>query len=804
MEFPVIVVRKFSAAIQALRAGVSGANLINAAVTTAASVSQDAGLAPAARLLIVAIGEDASTDEAEMAAVAGVVGFAMTLGDRRPRVAVVCYGEAGHGKHSEVIAHLADEIEIINITDSDIRSGEHHRKLQSLMASAQSVPDTNVGLPPQDADLQLSHMTLDSAPEAVVWINSEGRICYVNDVMCKRLQYSREELLTMSVSDINPDVESTAKFVNTFWPKLKQGGELLLEMRHQRKDGHTFPVEIVAHYIQDQSREFSCAFVRDISARRRQEEQQIMLSAAVRDAQDAIAIGRVERRGESSEALDGSSLPDARAGGEIWYESDTCVKLAFVNQTWKKLTGYRWKDVADGPMLALNGPESDPNSVESLRRAMHAGLDARVEMKVYRKDGSSWWADVNLTPIADRRSEITHWLLVHRDISDERQAIVRMSELAEAHRSMVKLLGTSDGVWEFRPQDSRMEFQPGYRKILGYEGDDRSAFPDTIDAWASRIHPDDVQRVISARQTSLETHLPFEAEYRMKHRSGTYVWLHDRGSAVYDESGSPVRMAGSIYDISTRKQAQAQILQQQKRLKRSNLDLAQFAYVASHDLKEPLRAVAGFVGILNSEYGDLLDEKGRRYIGKTIEGAKRMQGLIDDLLRYSQISNDEVSATRIPLRKPVENAISHLEQKIKRCRATVEIVNLPEINGDEAQLTQLFQNLIDNGLTYRSSERPHISISARELASDWEIAVADNGIGIPSEYREQIFSIFKRLHRREEYPGTGIGLAICRRVAERHGGSIRVDAPEEEGGSRFVVTLPRHDSPGAGPEHTEL
>jgi signal transduction histidine kinase len=231
----------------------------------------------------------------------------------------------------------------------------------------------------------------------------------------------------------------------------------------------------------------------------------------------------------------------------------------------------------------------------------------------------------------------------------------------------------------------------------------------------------------------------------------------------------------------------------QAELLRSNAELEQFAYVASHDLQEPLRKVASFCQLLEKRYGDRLDERGRQYIDFAVDGAKRLQVLINDLLTFSRVGRADQIRVRLPLDAPLDAAITALQAAVEESGAVIERPGpLPEVLGDATLLTMLWQNLIGNGIKFRAPDRsPRIRITASGPSEDmWQFCVEDNGIGIPPEFAEKVFIIFQRLHGRDAYPGTGIGLAICKRIVEHHGGQIHLDSGYT-GGTRICFTLPR-------------
>jgi light-regulated signal transduction histidine kinase (bacteriophytochrome) len=242
-------------------------------------------------------------------------------------------------------------------------------------------------------------------------------------------------------------------------------------------------------------------------------------------------------------------------------------------------------------------------------------------------------------------------------------------------------------------------------------------------------------------------------------------------------------------EIAHRKVAEEALLHAAEDLKRSNLDLEQFGYVASHDLQEPLRAVAGFVKLLEHRFPDKLDAKVRDYISGAAEGATRMEQLITDLLAFSRLSTEGRAFAPVNLEKPLHTALHTLQFSIKKANAVMTSDPLPTARVDERQMVQLFQNLLANALKFHSECPLQIHIGARAEQGRWVLSVQDNGIGIDPQYFERIFQVFQRLHTRKTYPGTGIGLAICKKIVERHGGKIWVESQPGQG-TTFCFSIP--------------
>ncbi len=253
-----------------------------------------------------------------------------------------------------------------------------------------------------------------------------------------------------------------------------------------------------------------------------------------------------------------------------------------------------------------------------------------------------------------------------------------------------------------------------------------------------------------------------------------------------------VALRGALKDKEARQERnrnQQALAGKVEELARSNADLEQFAYVASHDLQEPLRMVSAYTQLLAERYRGKLDEQADKYISYAVDGAARMQSLIQDLLAFSRVGRQETAVRITDCNEIVGQAMRDLQAAILESGAVVTYGTLPRLMASSSQLKQVFQNLIGNGLKFRRSDPPVIHISAEKRRAEWIFSVADNGIGISAEHAESVFIIFNRLHTRTEYPGNGIGLAICKKIIERHGGTIQV-VPNEGGGTIFRFTLP--------------
>jgi signal transduction histidine kinase len=268
------------------------------------------------------------------------------------------------------------------------------------------------------------------------------------------------------------------------------------------------------------------------------------------------------------------------------------------------------------------------------------------------------------------------------------------------------------------------------------------------------------------------------------------------------------RLAADVESMRTRlveelefsEAARVMLDEQAADLKRSNAELEQFAYVASHDLQEPLRKVSSFTQLLHRRYGGQLDERADQYIGFAVDGANRMQTLINDLLAFSRVGRVHHDHEAVDLEVVLGRTLDTLSVAVEESGAEITHDPLPSVLGDTTQLSMLWQNLLSNAIKFRDPDRPpRIHVSAVADGEDWEFAVSDNGIGVAPEFHEKVFVLFQRLHTKDAYPGTGIGLSMCKKVVEFHGGTIRID-PGHEPGARVVFTLPAAGAVPAAPE----
>jgi PAS domain S-box-containing protein len=446
------------------------------------------------------------------------------------------------------------------------------------------------------------------------------------------------------------------------------------------------------------------------------------------------------------------------------------------------------------------------NFVMSRSTLFDIGDRKRIENQRKQAEAALQRANEQLeTRVQERTAELAQVnASLQTELSERKRAETMLRESEQ--RLSLAIEGAEMATWDVDMRTGKALWSARHYELLGYK-----LVPNgeaTLEMWRSRVHPDDLDRVMQAAEQAIRERSIYRTEHRIVRADNDKgVWLASFGRALYDEAGQPVRFIGIIFDITDRKRAE-QVLQQAKEdleikvqertvelkqlnedLVRSNQELEQFAYVASHDLQEPLRAVTGYTQLLVQDYQDRLDESAHEYTDYIVDGAKRMQQLIQDLLAYSRVGTRDLTFTATDCNAVLKQVLRNLQVTITENNAAIVLSSLPTVTADKSQLTQLFQNLIANAIKFRRETPPQVQISAESNDREWLFRVKDNGIGMKSRYLDRIFEIFKRLHTRTEFPGTGIGLAICKKIVDRHSG--RIWAESEPGvGTTFYFTIP--------------
>ncbi len=421
------------------------------------------------------------------------------------------------------------------------------------------------------------------------------------------------------------------------------------------------------------------------------------------------------------------------------------------------------------------------------------GEPQSYEVRAITVKGHQKYLSISNMPIVVN-GEITGVYGIAKDVTSEQLALAQLELSNEQYEYATK--ATNDAIWDWDLVTNRVvRAGTGFHNMFGYS--EREANADDA-FWTKKVHPDDLENVLQKRQMVFADRKQdfWEDEYRFLRRNGAYAYVYDRGFIFRDREGVPVRMIGATKDITEQKLSEQQLKElygklevRASQLQNSNTELERFAYIASHDLQEPLRMVSSFLQLLQKKYQDSIDDRGQEYIRFAVDGSVRMKRLINDLLDYSRVSTRQQQLEKVDMQVVINEVLQNLSLQIEEKKAAIEVGKMPILTrADKTQMVQLLQNLVGNALKYSGEKPAIVKIAAKDEENEWLFTVQDNGIGFEQKFAEKIFVIFQRLHSKTEYSGTGIGLAICKKIIDRHGGSIRVES-EPGKGSVFYFTI---------------
>jgi PAS domain S-box-containing protein len=495
----------------------------------------------------------------------------------------------------------------------------------------------------------------------------------------------------------------------------------------------------------------------------------------------------------------------------MWiYDLETLTFLD-VNDAAVQRYGYSEEEFLSMTIRNIRPPGDIPALLENIAKVTK-GLDIAGTWRHIKKDGTLIQVEIishTLTFMGKRAEmvlalDITERKRMEEELIELRQQIhnfeklqigrKQAEELIERlyHQNELVLNAAGEGIFGLDIQGKHTFVNPVAAQMLGY----------TVNELIGR-HSHTLWHYKKSDGSSYPVEeCPIYAAYKdgkVHHKDDEVFWRKDGTCFPVAYTSTPIMEDGNIVgavvtfrDITERKQAEEKLKKLSDELARSNADLQQFAYTASHDLQEPIMVVAGFVKLLAKRYKGKLDEKADEFIEHAIDGTERMQVLIKDLLDYSRVGSTGKSFTPTDCLSALDKAVFNLQIAIKESGAVITHDNLPTIMADSSQLARLFQNLISNAIKFRGKEAPKIHISAKQKEGERIFSIKDNGIGIDSKFLEQIFVMFQRLYTKKEYPGTGIGLATCKKIVERHGGRIWVES-EQGKGSTFYFTIPNRE-----------
>ena len=448
-------------------------------------------------------------------------------------------------------------------------------------------------------------------------------------------------------------------------------------------------------------------------------------------------------------------------------------RLVMASPSWEQVLGYSVAEITSGPFIDFVHPDDRERTMAEFGSEL-GGRQAYSFQNRYRTaDGGYRWLEWNSMP--DAASARIY--AVARDVTQRKRAEEDLARLAAIVES------SADGILAVDAGGRITEWNAGAEALFGYTA------AEAIGQDLALTAPDDERSEQLQRWSEAAAGRSQIYETFRQRKDGSRFRALLSLSPVAGREGVQLGVSTIVRDVTEAYEARQRLERSSKELARSNAELEQFAYVASHDLQEPLRMVTGFMGLLQKQYGNTLGDEADEYIGFAVDGARRMQGLIDDLLTYSRVGSRGRNPESVDLGDIAGSVAQNLRPLLEETGATIRQGELPTVPADRLQMIQLYQNLVGNGMKFHGERPPDIELGAERGRGEWRLFVRDHGIGIPPEHRANVFEIFRRLHSREEYPGSGIGLAVCKRIVERHHGRIWIETTAG-GGSTFWFTLP--------------
>jgi PAS domain S-box-containing protein len=457
--------------------------------------------------------------------------------------------------------------------------------------------------------------------------------------------------------------------------------------------------------------------------------------------------------------------------------------IKHANENFCRISKFSREELIGKDHRIINSGFHSKEFIKDLWVTIANGKIWRGDIKNKAKDGATYWVETTIVPFLNDQGKPFQYVAIRSDITQRKQMEENLQSSLREITDYKYALDESSIVAITDQKGIILHANDNFCKISKYSRDELIGQDHRI--VNSGYHPKEFIRNL---WLTIANGKIWKGDIKNKAKDGTTYWVETTIVPFLNEKGKPYQYVAIRSDITQRKETEEQLANNMIELERSNKDLEQFAYIASHDLQEPLRMVGSYMQLIEKRYKGKLDSNADEFIEFAIDGATRMKQLIADLLNYSRL-NRESTLREVNLNDLVNQVLHNLSSVIKEKDALVYIEKLPVINADETQMIQLFQNLLSNALKFTESDiKPEVKISCERLDHHWLFAVADNGIGIEQQYAERIFVVFKQLHTKAKYNGTGIGLAIAKKIVERHGGRIWFNSVHGNG-SVFYFTI---------------
>lgn len=590
---------------------------------------------------------------------------------------------------------------------------------------------------------------IEASLDPLVTIGTDGKITDVNNATEKVTGYPRDKLINTDFSDYFTE---PAKAKESYLEVFREGlvRDYPLEILH--KDGHITPVLYNASVYKDESGNVAGVFAaaRDITEIKKAEAEIQRLANVVESSNDAIITRSTE-----------GNILSWNKGAEYTY-------------------GYTAEEVKN-KKISIIIPSQLKNEEKQLTENVRDNITVPENYETLRvkKNGKIINVSVTISPVLDTLGNLVAISTISRDITESKRASEKLELANKYNRSLLE--ASLDPLVTIGADGKITDINNSTKIVTGLEVDDLIG----TDFSEYFTEPE------KAREGYEKVfHDGFVRDYplEIKNKNGQTTPVLYNASVYKDDNGNVKGVFAAARDITELKKVENDLKLKLEELSRSNKELEQFAYVSSHDLQEPLRMIASYLQLLERKYKDKLDDKANKYIHFSVDGATRMQNLINDLLDFSRVTTQAKELEPTNLEPIYKDVIANLDFSINENDVILTHDLLPVVMADKSQIAQVFQNLINNSIKFRSKEQPKINISVKEEKNHWLFAVKDNGIGIDPKHSDRIFEIFKRLNKKRDYPGTGIGLAVCKKIIERHGGNIWVKS-ELGKGSIFYFTL---------------
>lgn len=630
----------------------------------------------------------------------------------------------------------------------------------------------------QEILLQKSYFQqlFENSPEGIVILDDQDRILNINKGFERMFQHSVDEIKGKTLNSIIIP-ESMIEQATQMTLFVLKGEIIHKETQRKRKDGSIVDVSILAYPITLEENQIGVyGIYSDITERKETEK-------ALRNSEERY-------RAFVKQSTEGIWRFEFLEPVSVKLPIDEQVKnifkygyLAECNDVFAKMYGYESAGDIAGARIGELLIETESKNIDYIRKSIMGGYKIdNIESVEKDKEGNKKIFMNNMVGIVENDTLVRIWGS-QRDITESKKA---QEELSKTQFRLATLLKNLQNVVLYETGGGKEFMSENVLEMLGYNAD---MFANR-DFFKTITHSGDWKKI---EEKTKDWHKAgsvgvLNLELRVRRADGRYIWVEDHMIKVRNNGDS--HLAGVLINITEHKTNEEKLKNLADKLSQSNNELEQFAYVASHDLQEPLRMVASYIQLLQRRYKGNITAEADEFINYAVDGVVRMKTLINDLLAYSRVNTKDTQLEDVDCSKVVEQNIKNLAASIEETGAEINVEILPTVKANQMQINQLFQNLISNAIKFRKPDvKPVINISAKHTGDEWLFTVSDNGIGIDKEFSDKIFNIFQRLHNNSEYPGTGIGLAICKRIIEKLGGLLWVES-EEGMGSTFNFTIP--------------